>query len=155
MARAPRLALALLDRFAPGNEPLAGDLLEEYERGRSSLWLWRQVLAAIIISAFRAPREVSVLKLADSSSAVPPPRVSRSDPLPRSVNLSASPVSGIGGLGILAIALLISLVAPQIWWVLLIAVAGGALLGAAWILLRKREHRGSGGEAREGPETRI
>ena len=154
MARALRLALALLDRFAPGNEPLAGDLLEESERGRSSLWLWRQVLAAIIISAFRAPRGVGVLKLADSSSSVPPPRVPRSDPLPRSVNLSGSPVYGIGGLGILAIAILITLVAPQVWWMLVIAVAGGVLLGAAWIFLGKRGRGGAGEETREGTEAR-
>jgi hypothetical protein len=42
-----RLALALFDRFIPGNEPLKGDLLEEFELRRSQWWVWRQVLGAI------------------------------------------------------------------------------------------------------------
>jgi hypothetical protein len=31
---------------------LAGDLVEQYEHGRSRIWLWRQVLSAIIVCAF-------------------------------------------------------------------------------------------------------
>ena len=33
---APRLALALLERFVPDSAPLAGDLVEEFERRQSS-----------------------------------------------------------------------------------------------------------------------
>jgi hypothetical protein len=47
MRRAPRLASLLLERFAPGNEALHGDLDEEFSGGRSSAWYWRQVIAAI------------------------------------------------------------------------------------------------------------
>jgi hypothetical protein len=47
MRRPPRLASLLLDQFAPGNEALHGDLDEEYSSGRSSVWYWQQVLAAI------------------------------------------------------------------------------------------------------------
>ena len=54
--QAPRLAVWLLTRFdATGsNEPLAGDLLEEYRAGRSAGWYWRQVLAAIASGTARA-----------------------------------------------------------------------------------------------------
>jgi hypothetical protein len=33
------------------NESLIGDLLEDYGRGRSTAWYWRQVLAAIVVSS--------------------------------------------------------------------------------------------------------
>jgi mannose-6-phosphate isomerase-like protein (cupin superfamily) len=42
------LAVALLERFAP-NDALLGDVTEEFSRGRSRLWLWRQVTVAIAI----------------------------------------------------------------------------------------------------------
>ena len=42
----PRLALLLLNRLAP-NEPLEGDLQEEYRSGRSAVWYWRQVIVAV------------------------------------------------------------------------------------------------------------
>jgi hypothetical protein len=48
----PRLATRLLTRLAP-NEPLDGDLQEEYRAGRSAAWYWRQVLAAIAQSSLR------------------------------------------------------------------------------------------------------
>jgi len=47
MRRPPRLASLLLERFTPGNEALHGDLDEEFSSGRSSVWYWRQVMAAI------------------------------------------------------------------------------------------------------------
>jgi len=34
-------------------DPLAGDLTEEYTRGRSSVWMWRQVIAAIVFGELR------------------------------------------------------------------------------------------------------
>ncbi len=45
--RPTRLAIALLEQLVPGNDPLAGDLLEEW-RERSDAWLWRQVLFAVL-----------------------------------------------------------------------------------------------------------
>jgi hypothetical protein len=56
----PKLATWLLERLTSGyhNDPLAGDLIEEYGRGRSRDWYWRQVLIAILVSTKRtvAPR---------------------------------------------------------------------------------------------------
>lgn len=48
----PRVAAWLLDRLASGSkrESLIGDLAEQYHRGRSSSWYWRQVLVAVLMS---------------------------------------------------------------------------------------------------------
>jgi hypothetical protein len=46
-----RLATWSLQRLAPrarSIEPLSGDLLEEWQLGRSTAWLWRQVTAALL-----------------------------------------------------------------------------------------------------------
>jgi hypothetical protein len=43
-----RIALALFDHLGAGSESLKGDLLEELENGRSSWWLWRQVIGTAI-----------------------------------------------------------------------------------------------------------
>ena len=47
-ARPPsRLALAIFDRCV-GNDPLKGDLIEEYDRRQSQWWLWRQVIGSLV-----------------------------------------------------------------------------------------------------------
>ena len=45
----PRVAHWLLERLASGpqRESLIGDMLEQYQRGRSSTWYWRQTIRAI------------------------------------------------------------------------------------------------------------
>jgi hypothetical protein len=47
----PRLATWLLQRWGSGpkREFLVGDLLEQYQRGRSSAWYWRQTMTTILI----------------------------------------------------------------------------------------------------------
>jgi hypothetical protein len=47
----PKAATWLLQHLAPGpmNDSLAGDLLEEFNLGRSAAWYWRQVLLAILV----------------------------------------------------------------------------------------------------------
>jgi hypothetical protein len=47
----PRLATWLLHRWGSGpqRESLVGDLLEQYQCGRSSAWYWRQALTTIVI----------------------------------------------------------------------------------------------------------
>lgn len=54
----PRLATYVLQHFAPRyqREALIGDLLEEHARGRSSAWLWGQVLCALGCGAQQAIR---------------------------------------------------------------------------------------------------
>lgn len=49
--RPPRLAALLLERLVPENDPLRGDIEEEFAAGRTSAWYWRQVFAAITAQA--------------------------------------------------------------------------------------------------------
>jgi hypothetical protein len=52
--RPPRLATAILRRFGPQNDALAGDLLERFQRRSSwTLWYWWQVGIAIRLEAVR------------------------------------------------------------------------------------------------------
>jgi hypothetical protein len=45
----PVVATWVLTRFCNRNEVLAGDLVEEYARGRTVVWYWRQVVMAILV----------------------------------------------------------------------------------------------------------
>jgi len=56
----PKTATRILKWVAGENEPLIGDLIEEYQRGRSGLWFWRQVMAAVFV---RAPRAATLALL--------------------------------------------------------------------------------------------
>ena len=49
----PKLATALLNCFVDDPNALAGDLAETYQPGRSPLWYWREVIAAIFMGASR------------------------------------------------------------------------------------------------------
>lgn len=46
--RPARLTRMILNEFLAANEPLTGDLLEEFESGRSQWWLFRQAVAAAL-----------------------------------------------------------------------------------------------------------
>lgn len=54
----PAIARWILEYLVPGkkNDALTGDLLEEFRRGRSSVWYWRQVLAAFVVGCMGAVR---------------------------------------------------------------------------------------------------
>jgi hypothetical protein len=54
----PRLATWLLKHFGPTyrRDSLLGDLLEEYQAGRTAAWYWRQTGAALLISGPRLLR---------------------------------------------------------------------------------------------------
>ncbi|HEV2270630.1 MAG TPA: hypothetical protein VGR92_14330 [Steroidobacteraceae bacterium] len=60
MREPPTLAAWLLKTFvtAPRAESLLGDLLEEYQAGRTSGWYWRETLLALLIVARRQAREL-------------------------------------------------------------------------------------------------
>jgi hypothetical protein len=128
----PRLPLWLLERFAPDNEPLVGDLIEQFQSSGSRSWFWRQALAAIALERFNRSREVRPLRLVERDDLPPAPSVER-----RAINLTASPIPGIGGLGLVLFAALVSLVAPELWWIVLLVYLDGALLGVAWIFLNR------------------
>src|SRR5277367_94587 len=57
----PRLASWLLRQWGSAyyGESLAGDLVEQYQQGRSAAWYWRQVAAAILIARARFIRTMA------------------------------------------------------------------------------------------------
>lgn len=63
-------------------------------------------------------------------------------PEPVTINMSGIPVAGVGGLGLVAVAVLMTVVIPQAWWLMLFG-AVGALLGVAMVMVR-RNRRSSG-----------
>jgi hypothetical protein len=139
---APRLALALLEHIVPNSASLAGDLLEEFGRRQSRLWLWWQVLAAIVTAFLQRPDEIRPLRLVDVQPADALERSRRTTRLFRPVNLSASPLSDVGGLGIVVLACLLTTVMPAAWWVVLSSMCGGAMLGLV-IIATRRTWRGT------------
>lgn len=57
----PRIAVWLLTQWASPyqRESLLGDLLEMYQAGRSRMWYWRQVAAALVLAGARALRSLT------------------------------------------------------------------------------------------------
>lgn len=115
----PGVAIAILHRS--GVDPaLIGDILEEYGRRGSRLWLWRQVTASIALVVLGRVRE-------------PRPHTRRK------VNLTAMPAgSPVGGLGLVAVIILVSIVSPRSWWLVAAAAMGGLALGGVMIVVRRR-----------------
>lgn len=135
--RIPGPAIWLLQR-SEVDPALIGDIVEEYERRRSRLWLFRQVLSAVSLAIFGRGRE-------------PRPHTRRT------VSLTGLP-NGIpvGGLGLAVLIGLVSVVSPRSWLIVGVAVAGGVVLGAVLILSRRARQRppsatiGLHGDARLG-----
>ena len=133
-SRPPRLALYVLRTLGVDDESLAGDIVEEFGAGRSRLWLWRQVLGAILFRPQGAPR-TGPLGLCDARFAQSVLR-----PTPRReprINLSGGPVPGIGGLSIVALVFHVALVSPQLLWLPVLGVAAGNLVGVALFVRRR------------------
>jgi hypothetical protein len=138
MTSAPRLALALLNRFTPDDEPLTGDLLEEYAAGRSRAWFWRQTIAAVALTMLRRSDEVRPLRLVDGVPARVSPLASAATIAPRrTVNLTASPIAGIGGLSLVIMGTLVTIVMPQAWWLVAAAALAGVIFGVVLIAIRR------------------
>ena len=62
-SRPPALATWCLEhvRFGVTNDSLVGDLVEEYGRGRSPSWYWKQVVAAFVVNFVREVRTQPLL----------------------------------------------------------------------------------------------
>lgn len=60
MREPPRLAAWLLKRVVTGarSEPLLGDLIEEYQAGRTPGWYWRETIVALLVFARRTALEL-------------------------------------------------------------------------------------------------
>lgn len=130
----PRLTLYVLRTLGVDDESLAGDIVEEFGARRSRLWLWRQVLGAILFRPQGAPR-TGPLGLCDARFAQSVLR-----PTPRReprINLSGGPVPGIGGLSIVALVFHVALVSPQLLWLPVLGVAAGNLVGVALFVRRR------------------
>ena len=54
------------------------------------------------------------------------------------LNMSGSPVVGIGGLGLATLACLVTLVSPGAWLLLLASALAGVVLGIVMIALRRQ-----------------
>ena len=129
----------LIRRVDADREALAGDLLEEFQTKQSRAWLWRQIVLAVVTRPRRRERDVRLLKLVENPSAfearsmaVGPRRHQKS------INLSGGPVPGIGGLSLVALGTLVALVSPRLWWVVVVPVIAGGLLGMARIMVHER-----------------
>jgi hypothetical protein len=134
-AHPPRLAVALLQHFVDDNDPLVGDLLEGFAVRESPVWFWRQVFLAIAIRAFQRRNSARPLGLAEDSA----PASSARELMPhrrRQINLTASPLPGIGGLGLVALGVLVALVRPHAWLIFLPAVLAGVVLGLILVIRR-------------------
>lgn len=133
----PRAAVYLLHRFLPDNEPLVGDLLEEFDRRRSRAWFWKQTVFAIVLPRLHGPAEIRPLRLVDER-LTPLAMVGQSRLRPI-VNLTASPIHGTGGLGIVSLLLLSTALEPGMWWLVVFGVVAGIALGACRVIrLRRR-----------------
>jgi len=145
------LASALLRFVASDNEALAGDLLEERRAGRSGRWFWGQLArAALVASWHRRARTPVAMRLATAPAFGRPNRMLA--PLdPATLNLSGIRVQGIGGLGLIAVVLLISFTMPAAWWLAATGLGSGIVLGVFLIMRRRRLGLAGGGD--DGPVT--
>ena len=95
------------------------------------------MLAAIAIAWSNRPDEIRPLRLVDRQPDEAVERTRRIGRRVEPVNLTASPLDGIGGLGIAALVLLMTLVMPAAWWLLLGSMLAGIVLGLVMVATRR------------------
>lgn len=136
-AHPPRLARFLLRRFV-SDDGLAGDVLESADSLPAGAF-WKQVLVAIATDhASRRDDQRPIKLMSPGAAALPSPfiRSGRN----RTVNITGTPQGvPVGGLGLVSLALMVTIVSPQTWWLAVCAVAGGIALGG--ILVGVSRHR--------------
>ena len=142
------LAIWVLNRLAHRNEPLAGDLLEQYRVRRSVLWLWSQILLAIALGSFRQSRTPAALNLSQLDPVVLEWLVDRKLS-PRRVTMS-SPVEGVGGLGMMLIGFLLSTVVPDVWYFVMGGIVCGVALGMTLAYRRRLKPMATDGQIHTG-----
>jgi len=135
----PRLAEALLGRLALDNEPLAGDIIEEFRRRNSRFWLWRQLIAALVVQALYAPHPPVARNLTPTDPVVAEWLMWRRLTSDRKtqVSLTGSGVEGIGGLTMVILGFMMSTVIPAIWWFVVGGIGAGVLLGVVKLRARR------------------
>jgi hypothetical protein len=133
----PKLALMLLERLIPDSDPLVGDLVEQFGQRPSPAWFWWQTVAALWTARSRPTdgiRPLRLVELQPSEAVERSPARSRHFDL---VNLTASPLRGVGGLGLVVFGVIVTLSAPAAWWVVLAAMCTGVGLGIVLIAIRR------------------
>lgn len=129
----PRLALALLERLVPDSGSLAGDLIEGFRDHPSRLRVWREVAGAIATEWSTRPDEIRPLRLVDLQ---PTDALERTRAMHRRVdtlNVTASPLTGISGLGASVLLAVMTFAMPAAWLLYLGSVAAGVALGIVMI----------------------
>lgn len=132
-----RLAIWILEHAAPANEPLVGDLVEESRTRPLRVALWREVLHAVVHRSTHPDAEAGPLRLSEAPSHVTTQMCKASQPQ-RPISLSGGPVPGIGGLSVIALAFLVTVVSPHIWWLLGGSIVGGCVVGIVLKTMRRR-----------------
>ncbi len=133
----PRLAQMLLNRLALDNEPLAGDLLEEFRRRQSKVWLWRQLIATLVMHALYAPHPPVALNLDPVDPVVAEWLMSKRLYKRKTVNLTGTGVEGIGGLTLVMLSVMMTTVIPAIWWFVFGGMTAGIALGVVKLRTRR------------------
>ncbi len=129
----PRVALWLLERSLASEEALAGDLVEEYARGRTRWWLWRQVIGAVAAAIGRPAGDIRPLRLLDAQPLDAMTRTLAFHRRERPVSLNANPTTQCGGLSVVVLGGIMTATAPFMWVLLAAALVTGMVCGAVLI----------------------